>query len=569
MVSAIFWLLLMLAPDTGEFEVEAYLDRNEVPLGEAAILFVEARGDRAADSLVNLFPATDGLVVERAGQPSFARQRRDDGGDETILVRRWRFRLYPLGTGTFRIPALEVTALGDLVFLTEPLQLRVKEADDPRPPWKITITLDETRYFLHQPVSVAVALESAEKADAAGSVPRLWLPWLDGGRSLRPMSALMEGDGAEGCEVEIIGTSRREVFRIERSADGEGLVLTKRFQFLPFLCGEHDLDASFAAGPAAGADRKVSYHVASPPVFLVEPLPEEGRPASFTNGVGEFSVSFGTSASRVAPGDTFFLTLAVEGRGNLDILDLPDFPELESPFKVFSKRDGYSEGRKRRSFELAPRRSSRAGVPELRFSYFDPKRGRYETVSLDRAAIEIVRPPDGEQGEEMRSSAEREIGGIIEELPEGEGRGFPWMIVLLSGTALFAAAGLCRDQRRRWVAANAPALARRRALAAFEKRMKGSGDGTRPGAAETMDALTRYLEDRLAITREEAGTGDLREILIARGVRQGLAADLVRLVADLEEARFRGTAPDREIELAAAARAAALVESLEKEDSAT
>ena len=66
----------------------------------------------------------------------------------------------------------------------------------------------------------------------------------------------------------------------------------------------------------------------------VKPLPKAGKPQNFSGAVGQFQFSATRSKKSLIATEAFQLTLAVEGRGNLKLFELPK-PNLPSTLEVY------------------------------------------------------------------------------------------------------------------------------------------------------------------------------------------------------------------------------------------
>jgi len=134
-----------------------------------------------------------------------------------------------------------------------------------------------------------------------------------------------------------------------------------------------------------------------PVEVTVKPLPVEERPRDFEPGnVGRFSLEVSVSKRRISQRDPLTVKVALVGRGNFRGLALPS---LGSPadFRVYeptafeetrAERD-VIVGRKGYEVLLQPQRAGRLSLPVLRFSFFDPEKGRYQIVASDPISIEV------------------------------------------------------------------------------------------------------------------------------------------------------------------------------------
>ncbi len=135
-------------------------------------------------------------------------------------------------------------------------------------------------------------------------------------------------------------------------------------------------------------DRTKSIFRKSNPLSIkVKPLPEEGRPSSFSGSVGDFSISADIDKTRLKQGDALTLTINVQGTGNVKTFGPPVLPELPD-FKVYEPKVSESGniqnmtyvGLKSFEYVLIARNPGNVAIPSLEYSFFDPQKEQYRTV---------------------------------------------------------------------------------------------------------------------------------------------------------------------------------------------
>ncbi len=117
----------------------------------------------------------------------------------------------------------------------------------------------------------------------------------------------------------------------------------------------------------------------------VLPLPKEGRPDDFGGAVGKFTMDASVSPKKAEAGEPVTLTAKIAGRGNFDGMSAPTLTNDEGwrsypPTDQFQANDAINfTGEKKFDFALVAREDQSA-TPGIRFSYFDPSSGKYETL---------------------------------------------------------------------------------------------------------------------------------------------------------------------------------------------
>lgn len=115
-----------------------------------------------------------------------------------------------------------------------------------------------------------------------------------------------------------------------------------------------------------------------PFTLRVLPLPEAGRPASYSGAVGTFRLTGHLSQSRVRPGDIVTLTLELAGQGWLGQAPIPT-PSASPLFKYYPAKETLREALRVTTQQVViPASTNATELAAIRFSYFNPSVERYE-----------------------------------------------------------------------------------------------------------------------------------------------------------------------------------------------
>lgn len=142
----------------------------------------------------------------------------------------------------------------------------------------------------------------------------------------------------------------------------------------------------------------------------VKKLPA-GKPAGYSGGVGQFSISSTISSQQVKTNEELTLKVRVKGIGNMKLVGNPimDFPsefEVYDPIinnKFSLKTNGFS-GEKVYEYVVTPRASGTYTIPAAQFIYFDPLTDSYKTIESESYTIEV------EKGKEQAAPTTTYIG---------------------------------------------------------------------------------------------------------------------------------------------------------------
>ena len=151
------------------------------------------------------------------------------------------------------------------------------------------------------------------------------------------------------------------------------------------------IPGSLLNDPFFSFGRSVPYSAVSNPVKIkIKALPSSGRPADFTGLVGEYDMDVVLEPDKVKAGGSSTLTVTIKGTGNVQripTLKLPDIPgcRLYADEPAFEKEitEKGETGKKVMKWAIVPEKSGRFKIPEMGFSYYSLKKGRYESLTSE------------------------------------------------------------------------------------------------------------------------------------------------------------------------------------------
>lgn len=131
-----------------------------------------------------------------------------------------------------------------------------------------------------------------------------------------------------------------------------------------------------------------------------KPLPEKGKPESFTGAVGDFEFNVITSKTELNASESLQARVEVTGNGNLKLFELPKL-KLPNSLEVYEPEHNENittnlngmNGSISDSYTIVPQYKGKYPVPSISFSYFDPKTENYKTVSSGEIVINVIEGP--------------------------------------------------------------------------------------------------------------------------------------------------------------------------------
>ncbi len=129
--------------------------------------------------------------------------------------------------------------------------------------------------------------------------------------------------------------------------------------------------------------------------ITVLPLPQEGKPLSFSGAVGQFQIQTQVDGIQVKAGQPFALKVRFEGKGNAKLIELPpiDWPPALTVFDTKSDSKFFKNGQSFKEFEilLIPNQEGEFKIPIITFSYFDPEQKKYLTKTTEELNLTAIK----------------------------------------------------------------------------------------------------------------------------------------------------------------------------------
>ena len=308
-----------------------------------------------------------------------------------------------------------------------------------------------------------------------------------------------------------------------------------------------------------GGVQTIQREVSSRPVTItVLPLPE-GRPASFSGGVGQMRLSTTISATEVKAHEAVTLRVTVSGNGNLRFVDAPRInfpPDFEAYDPRITNNLNASATAGSRTFEylIIPRHAGTYRIPAIEFSYFDPQTRQYHTLHSDEFTLTVERGEEqpgliagGVTREDIRHLS-RDINyiktGTFRLHRKGDnffGTWQFWLWYIVPLTVFAATVYLRRKYIRKY--ADVAMVRNRRASRYAAKRLKQARKFMERGQREQFyEELSRamwgYLGDKLNIPVAELSKDNAKDAMQQRQVDVALAEEFISVIDDCEFARY-------------------------------
>lgn len=296
-------------------------------------------------------------------------------------------------------------------------------------------------------------------------------------------------------------------------------------------------------------------------VFNVNALPS-GKPANFSGGVGDFSISSSISTKELKTNDAVTVKVIISGTGNLKLVNTPEInfpkdfeiydPKVDNNFNL--TREGLS-GNKVIEYLAIPRHAGNFTIPPIEFSYFDLKTKSYKTIKTEAYELKVEKG-EGNADQVIADFTNKEdlkvLGHDIRYIKLGDTKltrkddfffgsmsYYLWYIIPLVLFIVFVI--VCRKQAME--NANVAKVRTKKANKVATKRMKNAskllaGNQKEAFYDEVLKALWGYISDKLIIPVSQLSKDNIEEELTKYGVNSELIKDFIGTLNECEFARY-------------------------------
>lgn len=322
--------------------------------------------------------------------------------------------------------------------------------------------------------------------------------------------------------------------------------------------------------------------------FTVQSLPVTGRPSDFNGAVGQFSLSAQVKPDNTAVGDPITLTARISGHGNFDSIAFPmlgnsgQFKTYDAKLTAKELDETQTRGRKTYEQVIIPRNMEAKHITAVGFSYFDPEKAQYITLTAGpfdlklrpgSAGVGLIATPNlaGTTPTGRDIAYLKAVPSTWRTASDTErSTSLFWPLQSLPPIAVFIAFIVARRRLRRggdvrWARREQAPRSARRALRAAEQALE---ENHREQFFEALaDALRSYFGNRLNLPPGDVTPEGLLCVLQTAQVEAALTKQVHALLERCDHARFAQTAGiplDREAGRTALHEAANLLRSFEK-----
>ncbi len=293
----------------------------------------------------------------------------------------------------------------------------------------------------------------------------------------------------------------------------------------------------------------------------VLPLPEAGKPASFSGAVGNFNFNSSIDKTDVKTNESVTITFTVNGTGNIKLLELPKitlppgFEEYDPKQNENIKRISKVSGVKKVEYLFVPRVPGKKEIPAVEFSYFNPKTKKYVTKTAGPFVINVERDGSSSYAQTGTGFSKEDVKLLgkdiryiktsdfeYERISDLKGlQSWFWFAIFIPAFVLFVAVGVKKRQDK--ISGNVTLMRSSKAEKTAKAKLKIAKKALDAGEEEKFydeisKALFGYLEDKLTMQKADFSLERAADELRSREIADELIDKVKEISEKCEFARF-------------------------------
>ncbi len=397
---AVLLLGLGVSPAWANIQVRANISPHQAEPGEPLTLVIEVEGAQDVEP-----PALSGLDAFEASYVGPSTRMSIVNNRYSASVQH-RYTLRARQAGRFTLGPFRVEHQGR-EYQTETVEVEIRGGRPASPDrgaraqpgqtgkdvW-LEITTPEHEVFLHQrvPLEVSLYVGGVRVADAR-------YPLLPGdGVALEPFEEPVRQRRTVGDRVFRVLRFRTTLVPLRSGTIELGPASLQLNVLRRTPSASRNLFDRFFSDSLLGTERRPRTLRSEPLSLRVRPLPEAGRPATFSGAVGQFELDVTAEPTQLRVGDPLSLRMLLSGAGRVTDAQPPSLVNTEG-FRTYRPQMDQPDP-DTTVFEqvLIPQDETLDAIPAVHFSYFDPEAAQYRTLSSQPIRLLLRPAPDGPAG---------------------------------------------------------------------------------------------------------------------------------------------------------------------------
>jgi len=238
-----------------------------------------------------------------------------------------------------------------------------------------------------------------------------WTEQIDANKTITPQNEIVNGKTYKVAEISktVLFPQKDGIIRIEP------IQVECNVQILKQRNANSWVEEMFYGPRISYYDSEKRKIKSNPITITVEDLPLQGKPANFNGAVGNFTISAEISKTHIKANEAIDLNITISGTGNLKLIDNlpitfpPDFetydPKITDAINITAS--GVT-GKRTFNYVIIPLHEGNYQLQPISFSFFDPKKGSYITLSTQNFNI-TVEKADGKSLQQLVTTYQKDI----------------------------------------------------------------------------------------------------------------------------------------------------------------
>lgn len=476
----------------------------------------------------------------------------------------YSYVIQPTSKGTFTIPSASITYDGEVI-KTNTVRIQVLDAIDiPKDP-------DDPRYLASQNIHL-VAEISNSKPYVGETISVVYKLYVNTNKVNVRNTREVESPSFNGFWNQNIEVKNWEAKNGSYGGVPHKYAIVKKTVLIPHKGGKLVIDPmemEITAGVPMGRRdffgnmlmNDVNFTATSgKKTIQVQELPFQNKPANFSGAVGEYNFSVKASKTELDANESAQVKVQVSGKGNLKLIKLPGI-ETPKELEVYEPEHkdnikttlGGLYGDVYDQYTIVPQFRGKFKIPEVSFSYFNPKDEKYHTINTNPIIINAIsgKMPNeeatvfankktivGEENDIRYIHLKTKLNSLEEKEDFYSSNLYYFLLIFpLLSIPLGIFIGKKKEKRDQDIVGNKRRKANRLARKYLSKAQKELGKKEEFYIA-LEKALHNYLKAKLRVETSEISIERISEILIGKNVDEETVLEFSKVLNNCDFARY-------------------------------
>lgn len=295
-----------------------------------------------------------------------------------------------------------------------------------------------------------------------------------------------------------------------------------------------------------------------PVTIDVKPLPQP-NPDNFSGAVGQYSLNMEVPTKVLKTNESFTMKMSLEGKGNIKLAKIPEpiFPEGFDTYDPKESDDtgvrgGETRGTRAKEYFAVPKHVGDFVIPAIPFTYFDPAKGQYETITLPETKVHVDKGEATDVSAVAGLSNKEDVKYLGKDIRYLKGskrtttlnktNGTLYLVAYIALVVLLLVAILIDRKKEAYMADTASnrsrragKMARKYLKIAYQMRNKGEDSAYYEAL---LKGLSDFLSAKLHIPLSELSKENIATAMKERGASDELVEKAIQTLSTLEVARY-------------------------------